>query len=95
MNSNQKIKIQTKIVLTDDVIVDDILRQGKPLSGPEFACSNDELNWFGNKVSISNHCIIIIPGWHICNCRKWKRAEENDPGKWKFFKEMAVKSQPK
>ena len=30
---------------------------------------------FGNKVSISNHCIIVIRGWHICNCRKWTRAE--------------------
>ena len=44
LNSNQKIKIQTKFGLTDEVIVNDRLRQGKPLSGPEFACFIDDLN---------------------------------------------------
>ena len=44
MNSNQKIKIQTKFYLTDEVIVNDSLRQGKSLSGPEFACFIDDLN---------------------------------------------------
>ena len=44
MNSNQKINIQTKFGLTDEVIVNDSLRQGKPLSGPEFACFIDDLN---------------------------------------------------
>ena len=43
-NSNQKIKIQTKFGLTDEVIVNDSLRQGKPLSGPEFACFIDDQN---------------------------------------------------
>ena len=45
LNSNQKIKIQTKFGLTDEVIVNDSLRQGKPLSGPELACFIDDLNW--------------------------------------------------
>ena len=44
LKSNQKIKIQTKFGLTDEVIVNDSLRQGKPLSGPEFACFIDDLN---------------------------------------------------
>ena len=44
LNNNQKIKIQTKFGLTDELIVDDSLRQGKPLSGPEFACFIDDLN---------------------------------------------------
>ena len=62
LNSHQKIKIQTKFGLTDELIVNDSLRQGKPLSGPEFLCFIDDLNCkgFGNEVSISNHCIIVI-----------------------------------
>ena len=44
MNNNQKIKIQTKFYVTDEVIVNDSLRQGKSLSGPEFACFIDDLN---------------------------------------------------
>ena len=45
MNSNQKIQIQTKFDLTDEVIVNDSLRQDKPLSGPEFAYFIDDLNF--------------------------------------------------
>ena len=44
LKSNQKIKIKTKFGLTDEVVVNDSLRQGKPLSGPEFACFIDDLN---------------------------------------------------
>ena len=45
MNSNQKIQIQTRFDLTDEVIVNDSLRQDKPLSGPEFAYFIDDLNF--------------------------------------------------
>ena len=45
LNSNQKIQIQTKFDLTDEVIVNDSLRQDKPLSGPEFAYFIDDLNF--------------------------------------------------
>ena len=76
LNSDQKIKIQKKFDLADELIVNDCLRQGKKLSGPKFTCFIDNLNCqllaFGNKVFISNHCIIIIYGWHVCNSRKLK-----------------------
>ena len=73
----KKIRIQTKFGLTDELIVNDSLRQGKPLSGPEFLCFIDDLNCkgFGNEVSISNHYIIVIHWWHIHNCRKWTRTQ--------------------
>ena len=45
MSSNKKkIQIQTKFGRTYEVIVTDSLRQGKPLSGPEFACFILDLN---------------------------------------------------
>ena len=45
LNSNQKIKIQTKFGLTDEVISNDSLTQSKLLSGLEFACLIDDLNF--------------------------------------------------
>ena len=45
LNSNQRIKILTKFGLTDEVIVNDCLRQDKKLSGPEFGCFIDDLNF--------------------------------------------------
>ena len=45
LNSNQKIKIQTKFGLTDEVISNDSLTQSKLLSGLEFACLIDNLNF--------------------------------------------------
>ena len=44
LNSNQKIKIQTKFGLTDEVSIDYSLRQGKLLSRPEFPCFIDNPN---------------------------------------------------
>ena len=45
LNSSQKTKIHTKLGLTEEVILNDSLRQGKPLSGPGFSCFIDDLNY--------------------------------------------------
>ena len=44
MNQNLKTTIATKLGQTDTTDIEDSIRQGKPLSGPEFALLIDQLN---------------------------------------------------
>ena len=44
LSSNQKIEIQANFGITNEVIVNDSLRQHEPLSGLELACFIEDLN---------------------------------------------------
>ena len=44
LNSNQETRVMTKFGLTDTIVIEDSIRQGRPLSGPEFGLLIDELN---------------------------------------------------
>ena len=44
LNNNQETRVMTKFGLTDKIVIVDSIRQGKPLSGPEFGLLIDELN---------------------------------------------------
>ena len=36
LNNNQETRVMTKFGLTDTIVIEDSIRQGRPLSGPEF-----------------------------------------------------------
>ena len=44
LNNNQEIRAMTKFGLTDTIVIEDSIRQGRPLSGPESGLLIDELN---------------------------------------------------
>ena len=44
LNNNQETRVMTKFGLTDTIVIEDSIRQGRPLSGPEFGLLIDELN---------------------------------------------------
>ena len=41
---NQETQVMTEFGLTDSIVMEDSIRQGRPLSGPEFGLLIDELN---------------------------------------------------
>ena len=44
LNSNQETRVMTKFGLTDTIVIEDSIRQGRPLSSPEFGLMIDELD---------------------------------------------------
>ena len=44
LSNNQETTVMTKFGLTDTIVIEDSIRQGRPLSGPEFGLLIDELN---------------------------------------------------
>ena len=71
-----------KFVLTDEVIVNDKLRQGKPFWRPEFACFIDNLNWqllAGNLgiryLYLTNTSLLFMGDIPVRAEREWKLTE--------------------
>ena len=44
LNNNQETRVMTIFGLTDTIVIENSIRQGRPLSGPEFGLLIDELN---------------------------------------------------
>ena len=44
LNKNQETRVMTKFGLTNKIVIEDSVRQGRPLSGPEFGLLIHELN---------------------------------------------------
>ena len=44
LNSNQETRVMTKFGLTDTIVIEDSMRQGRQLSSPEFGLMVDEMN---------------------------------------------------
>ena len=44
LNNNQETRVMTKFGLTDTIVIEDSISQGRPLSSPEFGLLIDELN---------------------------------------------------
>ena len=44
LNSNQETRVMTEFGLTDTIVIEDSIRQGRSLSGPEFGLLIDKLN---------------------------------------------------
>ena len=71
-----------KFGLTDEVIVNDNLRQGKPFWRPEFACFIDNLNWqllAGNLgiryLYLTNTSLLFMGDIPVRAEREWKLTE--------------------
>ena len=44
LNNNHETRVMTKFLLTNTIVIEDSIRQGRLLSGPEFGLLIDELN---------------------------------------------------